>query len=271
MGTALKENKVVHLSTRKTLSGSKSQQLPEHRNIHHTAVIDPSARISGNCTIMAGVVIDGNAVVEDGVVIYPNVYVGRDSRIGADTILHPNVTLRENTVTGKCCRIHSGSVIGSDGFGFVQGPDGRNIKVPQVGSVVLGDDVVIGSNVAIDRGTLGRTIIGNGVVIEAQTQIGHNVVVGDNSRLGAMAGICGSAKIGSNVEMGHDVAMVGHISIGDGVKVADGSSITKNIEPGHKVAGFPAVDTEQAASIQRLQENLPDLYERLKALEKESE
>ncbi len=260
MGTALSEKRIVRLAHR--------TQRKKPNSIHPSAVISSSARIGTNVTIMASVVVDDGVVVGDGVTLYPHVYVGRDCVLGDDTILYPNVTLREAVRVGQRCRIHSGAVIGSDGFGFIPVANGRRLKIPHVGSVELGNDVIVGANAAIDRGTLETTRVGNGVVIDAQVQVGHNARIGDGTHIGTMAGICGSTRIGCGVQLGHDVAVVPQIEIGDGVVAEDCSSITKNLPAGVRVGGMPAVPSQEARRLRELECALPDLFERLKALER---
>ena len=259
MGTALREKEILRLTHRRKKGLS----------IHPAAVISPSARLGAEVVIMAGVVIDEGAVVGDGVVIYPHVYVGRDCVVGDKTILYPNVTLRETTRVGRRCRVHSGAVLGSDGFGFINTPNARKVKIPQIGSVEIGDDCIIGANAAIDRGTLETTKIGNGVCIDAQVQVGHNAQIGDRTHISTMAGICGSTKIGADVTLGHDVAVVGHIEIGDGVTAEDCASITKSLPPGLTVCGMPAIPTDEARRLRELERDLPALVERLRRLEKQ--
>lgn len=262
MGTALSEKRLVRLAQRNPRKKPHS--------IHASAVISPSARIGADVTIKASVVVDDGAVIGDGAVLYPHVYVGRDCVVGEQTILYPNVTLREAVRVGRRCRIHSGAVIGSDGFGFIH-TNGKRLKIPHVGAVELGDDVVVGANSAIDRGTLEMTRIGDGVVIDAQVQIGHNARIGDHSHIGTMTGICGSTRIGRNVRLGHDVAVVPQIEIGDDVTAEDCCSITKNLAAGLHVGGMPAMPREEARRLRELENNLPQLFERLKALERKLE
>jgi len=150
-------------------------------------------------------------------------------------------------------------------------PNARKVKIPQVGSVEIGDDCIISANAAIDRGTLETTRIGNGVCIDAQVQVGHNAQIGDRSHIGTMSGICGSTKIGADVTLGHDVAVVGHIQIGDGVTAEDCTSITKSLPAGLTVCGMPAVPSEEAHRLRALERDLPALFERVRRLEKQDE
>ncbi|MBE7559261.1 UDP-3-O-(3-hydroxymyristoyl)glucosamine N-acyltransferase [bacterium] len=260
MGTALSDKRIVRLAHR--------HQRKKPNSIHPSAVISPTARLGSNVCIMASVVVDEGACIGDGVTIYPHVYVGRDCVVGDGTILYPNVTLREAVKVGRRCRIHSGSVIGSDGFGFIPVANGRRLKIPHVGTVELGDDVVVGANAAIDRGTLEKTRVGSGVVIDAQVQVGHNASIGDRTHIGTMSGICGSTRIGRDVRLGHDVAVVPQIEIGDGASAEDCSSITKNLPAGAHVGGMPALPTEEARRLRELECSLPELFERLRALER---
>jgi UDP-3-O-[3-hydroxymyristoyl] glucosamine N-acyltransferase len=236
--------------------------------IHPSAFLDPSVQIS------EGVIIHANVVVERGVrigahtKIMAGCFIGEDCSLGEETVLMPSVTLREKTHVGSRVLIGAGVVIGSDGFGYAKQENGVNFKVPQVGYVVIEDEVHIGANTTIDRATLGQTVIGKGSNIGSLVQVGHNVRVGEESTVGDSVGICGSCKIGSRVQIGQGVGMVGHIRIGDGAQVASGSGISKDVVDGSKMLGIPAMDEESyGIYIQHLQ-RLPEFVTRLQSLEK---
>jgi UDP-3-O-[3-hydroxymyristoyl] glucosamine N-acyltransferase len=235
--------------------------------IHPTAVIaasaqiDPTAHIGPHCTVGERVKIGANSVLQAGN------FIGDDSKLGEDVCLFPNVTLYPRTEIGHRVRIHAGTVIGSDGFGYVL-DGGFHRKVPQIGNVVIGDDVEIGANVTIDRGALGSTVIGKGTKIDNLVQIAHNVEIGEHCIVIAQVGISGSTKLGKYVILAGQVGLAGHLKIGNQVTVAAQSGVMHNIPDGEKWFGSPAQpdrDTKrQLIAIQRL----PELLKRFAALEK---
>ncbi|MCH7505551.1 UDP-3-O-(3-hydroxymyristoyl)glucosamine N-acyltransferase, partial [PVC group bacterium] len=212
--------------------------------------IHPKAHMGNNVRTGRDVSIGPLAVVEDGaelgdrVTIYPGVYIGPRARIGDDTILYANVTVADGVRIGKRVIVHSGTVIGSDGFGFAS-HEGRHYKIPQVGSVVVEDDVEIGANVAIDRGALGDTRIGRGTKIDNLVQIAHNVRIGENGLLISQVGISGSVEIGKNVTLAGQTGVAGHLKIGDKVIAGGRAGIAKDVSPGQVVSGAPAIPHRQ--------------------------
>jgi UDP-3-O-[3-hydroxymyristoyl] glucosamine N-acyltransferase len=199
-------------------------------------------------------------------------HIGAASEIGEDSRLFPNVTLYARSIVGARVRIHAGSVIGSDGFGYVfdnSRSEAPHRKVPQVGNVIIHDDVEIGANVTIDRGALGSTVIGKGSKIDNLVQIGHNVVIGENCIVVAQVGIAGSTKLGKSVILAGQVGLAGHLKIGDRVTIAAQSGVMHNIPDGETWLGYPAgpiADTKrQWIAVQKL----PDLLHRVKQLEKQ--
>lgn len=204
----------------------------------------------------------------DRVTLGPGVVLGHGVTIGADTWLHANVTVADNCSLGSRVIVHSGTVIGADGFGFA--PDGEAYcKIPQMGTVVIEDDVEIGANCTIDRGALGETRICRGVKIDNLVMVAHNVIVGENTIIVAQVGISGSTTIGRNVILAGQVGVVGHIHIGDGARIGAQSGIPNSIAAGQVVMGSPAVPHQDYLRIQAVQKKLPQLYDRLKALEKQ--
>ena len=185
--------------------------------------------------------IEANSTIGDDCIIQPNTFIGKNVRIQSNCQIGPNVTIYDNSIIGKNCIIHAGSVIGSDGFGFVHS-NGILSKMPQTGRVIIGDNVEIGSNTTIDRGTLEDTIIGNGVKLDNLIQIGHNVNIGNNTVIAAQCGIAGSTKIGQNCMLGGQVAVADHINIGDNVKIAGKSGVIKNVENNKVIQGPLAFD-----------------------------
>jgi UDP-3-O-[3-hydroxymyristoyl] glucosamine N-acyltransferase len=185
--------------------------------------------------------------------------------IGADCTCYPNVTIREATVIGQRVVIHGGAVIGSDGFGYVQ-HEGRHLKVPQLGRVVIEDDVELGANVTVDRATFGRTVIGRGTKVDNLVQIGHNVTIGPHSILVAQAGIAGSTRLGSHVIVGGQAGLVDHLEIGDRVMVGAQAGVMRSVSEGQIVAGTPAAPHDVALRAHALLLRLPELRQQVREL-----
>jgi UDP-3-O-[3-hydroxymyristoyl] glucosamine N-acyltransferase len=234
--------------------------------IHPTAVVDPTAKIGEGVSIQPHAVIDSGAVIGDNTVLGAGSYVGQESRIGASCLIYPNVTIRERTQIGARVIIHSGAVIGADGFGF-EFVDGQYKKNPQIGIVQIDDDVEIGANTAIDRARFGRTWIQEGVKIDNLVQIAHNVVVGKHSIIAAQTGISGSTRIGEKVMMAGQVGVIGHLTIDDNTVIAAQSGISKDL-PGGAWFGSPAVQLAEAKRQIAWIHRLGKLFDRVKALEK---
>jgi UDP-3-O-[3-hydroxymyristoyl] glucosamine N-acyltransferase len=240
----------------------------------HAKGIHPRAFIGNDCQISAEVTIGPLAAIGDrvrigsGVTIEPGTVIGDDVSIGDETYLKANVTIAEGCTLGNRVVIHSGTVIGSDGYGYATDAMGFHVKRPQVGNVRIDDDVEIGSNVSIDRGAFGDTWIQSGVKIDNQVQIGHNVVVGPNSLIVAQVGIAGSTTLGRNVVLAGKVAVNGHIHLEDQVMVAAGSGIHSSLPKGSRVAGFPAIPLKSWAKSTTIFAKLPELYSELKQIRK---
>ncbi len=235
--------------------------------IHPTAVIGKNAKLGEGVSIQAFAVIGDDVEIGDNVVIYPQVYIGRKTKIGEETLIYPRVTIREKISIGKRCIIHSGTVIGSDGFGFAP-VKGTHHKVPQIGTVIIEDDVEIGANVAIDRATIGKTQIGRGTKIDNLVQIAHNVTIGNNSIIVAQVGLSGSSTIGSGVTIAGQAGVTGHIVVGDNSTVAARSGVTKSVPPNSCVSGFPAQphDKEKRLKVSLLR--VPETNKKIRDLEK---
>lgn len=237
--------------------------------IHPSAIVAESARlgegvsVGANCTISEGVVIGDNTVVS------PNCFIGYKTTIGADCLLYPMVSTREFTEIGDRVIIHNGAVIGSDGFGYAVQEDGSRTKIPQIGIVLIEDDVEIGANVAIDRARFGKTRIGQGSKIDNLVQIAHNVVIGEHTVLCGQSGISGSTTIGSKVILAGQSGLAGHLEVGDGAIVGAQAGVMKNIEPKDFVMGSPAMNHLQAKKAIANMVTLPKLKEKVKQLEEE--
>jgi len=234
--------------------------------------ISPLARIGENCRFGESVSIYpfvylGNGVeIEDRVVLYPGVYLGDGVRIGLDSIVYANVSILQGSRIGRRVIIHSGTVIGSDGFGFAQEGE-RHVKIPQLGSVQIDDDCEIGANNTIDRAALGKTWIKSGVKTDNLVHIAHNVVVGENSLLIAQVGISGSAVLGKNVILAGQVGVAGHIVIGDRVMVGGKSGVAKSIPAGEVVSGNPTMPHQTYLRSRTVIPRLPELQKKLRSLE----
>jgi UDP-3-O-[3-hydroxymyristoyl] glucosamine N-acyltransferase len=204
----------------------------------------------------------------ENVKVFSNTVIGENVKIGNNVTLHPGVVIYADCVIGNNVTIHSGAIIGSDGFGFAPKEDGSFQKVPQLGNVVIEDDVEIGANTAIDRATIGSTIIRKGVKLDNLIQIAHNAEIGNNTVIAAQSGISGSTKIGKYAMIGGQVGFAGHISVADGVKIAAQSGVTKSIKtPNMTLTGHPAADQKQSLRTQVYVKNLPDLEKRVQELE----
>lgn len=206
--------------------------------VHPLAAV--AAAIPASCSIAAGATVGEGAELGEDVVVGPGSHVGAGVRIGAGTRLAAGVTIYRDCILGNNCLIHSGAVIGSDGFGFARERDGSWVKIPQVGRVVIGDEVEIGANTTIDRGALDDTVIGNGVKIDNQIQIGHNVRIGDHTAIAGCVGIAGSTQIGARCMIGGQAGIIGHLTIADDVVISAGTLVTKSIhKPGVYTANLP--------------------------------
>ena len=242
-------------------------QLDKH-GVDNLAYISPGATIGNNCYIGPFAFIGQNAKIGDNAKIYPHTYVGDNATVGPDTTLFSGVKVYQNIVIGARCIIHSGAVIGADGFGFAPTPDGSYQKIDQIGNVVIEDDVEIGANTTIDRSTMGSTIIRRGVKIDNLCQVAHNVVVGENTAMASQSGIAGSSKVGSQCILAGQVGIVGHISVGNNVTIAAQSGVTRNVPDNVTILGSPATDAIKQRKIYVYQRNLDQLYKRVEELEK---
>jgi UDP-3-O-[3-hydroxymyristoyl] glucosamine N-acyltransferase len=233
--------------------------------VHASAVIASSAKLGKGVSIQPHVTIEADAIIGDGTLIGAGSYVGHSCTIGSQCLIYPHVTIRERIRIGARVILHSGVVIGADGFGF-EPKEGRHQKVPQIGSVQIDDDVEIGANTTIDRARFGRTWIQEGVKIDNLVQVAHNVVIGKHSVVAAQTGIAGSVRIGSHVMIGGQVGIIGHIEIGDKTMIGAQTGVSKNIDGGTWWA-TPAVPLDEALEHLAYVRRLGRLYERVKKLE----
>lgn len=247
--------------------GETSPEIAAPVNASSGAFIHPSAQIAANVRLGPGVVVGEGTRIDEGAIIEAHCVIGRDCRIGRNTRLHPHVVIYDDCQLGNDATIHSGTVIGADGFGFAKG-DGSWIKIAQLGAVRIGDDVEIGSNCSIDRGTIDDTVIEDGCKLDNLIQIAHNVRIGAQSVLAACVGVAGSARIGQRCMIGGSVGILGHLSVADDVTVTPMSLVMSTISQAGVYSGSSPLqahrDWEKSAAIQR---GLPDLRSRLRALE----
>jgi len=235
--------------------------------VHHSCIVRPGARLAD------GVSIGPFSYVEDGVAIGTRsaigaqVYIGRASSLGADCRVYPQVVIREEVEIGDRVIIHSGAVIGGDGFGYLRDRHGARVKIPQVGRVVIEDDVEIGANAAIDRATVGTTRLRRGAKIDNLVQIAHNVTVGEDTVIAAQTGISGSVRIGARVMMGGQVGIADHIEIGDDVAIGAKGGVTKDIPKGRILLGYPAKDHMEFKRLLAAMSRLPQLLKAVQAME----
>ena len=246
---------------------SREQNIP--RGIHPSAVISESAVIDGSAWVGPNVVIDDDSIISPGVFLEANCYVGKQVSIGENTRLKANVSIYNGTQIGQRCLFHCGAVIGSDGFGLAN-DNGTWFKIPQLGNVIIGNDVEIGANSTIDRGAIDNTILHDGVKLDNLVHVAHNVEIGDHTALAACVGIAGSTKIGKHCTAGGGAAITGHIEIADNVHLGGMAMVTKPIkEAGGYSSGLPAEPTGQwRKNVVRMRQ-LEKMDKRIKSLEKE--
>ena len=233
------------------------------------ASVHPTAKLGAGVRVEDFAVVEKGAVVGEGSVLMAQTYVGENAKLGRGCRLYPQVVVREDCVLGERVTVHSGTVIGADGFGFTTDrKTGRHTKIPQIGNVVIGDGVEIGANVTIDRATLGSTVVEDGAQIDNLVQIAHNVRIGRDSVIVSQVGVAGSTTVGRNVILAGQAGLAGHLHIGDGAVITAQTGVMSDVPPKAMLFGSPGRPHREAFKLQALYGRLPELVERLKALEK---
>jgi UDP-3-O-[3-hydroxymyristoyl] glucosamine N-acyltransferase len=241
------------------------------KGVEDFTVIKPSSVIGKDCYQGSFSYIGENCKIGNNVKIYPHVYIGDYCEIGDNTILYPGAKLYSQTKVGNNCVFHAGCVVGSDGFGFAPQKDGSYKTIPQIGNVIIEDNVSIGANTTIDCATMGSTIIKKGVKLDNLVQIAHNVEIGENTVMAAQVGIAGSTKIGKNNVFGGQVGIGGHISIADGTQLGAKSGVIRTIkEEGQALLGAPAIPVKEFFKVYAIHKNLPEILKRIAELEEKT-
>lgn len=241
----------------------------EKSGIEIPSYINESAIIGTNLYLGAFSYISANVSIGDNAKIYPNVYIGDNVKIGNNAIIHVGSKIYSDTIIGSNCTLHAGVILGSDGFGFAPSAEGIFSKIPQIGNVIIEDNVDIGAATTIDRATLGSTIIRKGVKLDNQIQIAHNVEIGENTVIAAQTGIAGSTKIGENCMIGGQVGIVGHITIGNNVRIQAQSGVGRNVKDDEIIQGSPAMGYSDFNKSYVYFKKLPELVATINALEKD--
>ena len=244
---------------------------PKKVGIEQMSHISQSATLGENVYVGSFAYISDYAKIGDNTKIYPQTYIGENVTIGQNTTIYPGAKIYQGCIIGNDCIIHAGAVIGSDGFGFAPEADGSYKKIPQMGIVIIEDNVEIGANTTIDRAVMDATIIHKGVKLDNLIQIAHNVEIGENTAMAAQVGVSGSTKIGKQCMLGGQVGLGGHITIGDNVNIGAQSGIISNIKPNAKILGSPAIPVKDFFKSSIIFPKLPDIYRQLAQLQKEVE
>jgi UDP-3-O-[3-hydroxymyristoyl] glucosamine N-acyltransferase len=235
------------------------------RGIHSTAVVDPTATIGKGSSIGAGCYIGSRVVIGTNTTLYPNVTVLDDSSIGSQTIIWSGTVIRERCRIGNNCIIHPNVTIGADGFGYRPSTDGRSlVKIPQIGTVIIGNSVEIGAGSCIDRGKFNATSIGDGTKIDNLVQIAHNCKIGRSCVMAGQSGLAGSVTLGDGIMMGGGARVKDHVTVGDGAKLGGNAGVISDVAPGETLFGFPADDHRQKLRLWAAQKRLPELIKQMK-------
>lgn len=242
---------------------------PAPKGIHPTAVIDETATVGEDVYLGAYCVVSANAVIGSGSSIYPHTYIGDGVKLGRNCTLHPGVRVYRECVIGENCILHAGAVIGADGFGFAPVSDSNFMKIPQIGNVVIEDNVEIGANTCIDRATMGSTLIQGGVKLDNLVQVGHNVVIGGNTVIAAQTGIAGSTKVGRNCMIGGQVGIVGHLTVADGCRIGAQTGVIGSVRgEGSTIVGTPSLDSRKFMKSYAFFARLPELNKKVDEMAK---
>ena len=258
----------VYESLSKLLSSFENEI--DNSGVATSAIIGINTSIHQSCSIGDYSIIKEGVVVGENSIIFEHVVLGKNVKVGTNCILYPGVKIYHDCIIGNNAIIHANAVIGSDGFGFTPDKEGFYSKIPQIGNVIIEDDVEIGANTTIDRATMGSTILKKGVKLDNLIQVAHNVVIGENTVIAAQAGIAGSSKIGKNCQIGGQVGISGHINIPDGTQIQGQSGIiSSHIKENQKLYGSPALEYKNYLKSYAHFKNLPNTYNELQALKKE--
>ena len=243
---------------------------PKKTGIAPQAYIAPSAKLGNNCYVGPFAYVGEGAEIGDGCQIYPHAVIGDNVKVGTNCIFYPNTTIYQGCKIGNNVTIHAGSVIGADGFGFAPSADGYD-KIPQIGIVVIEDNVEIGANTCVDRSTMGATVIHKGVKLDNLVQVAHNVEIGENTVMSAQVGIAGSTKVGSWCMFGGQVGLAGHITIGDKTFLGAQSGVPGSLKGGEELIGTPPMNPRAYFKSQAILRRLPDMYKDLNDAKKKIE
>lgn len=266
--TTLIRVKDPYLAFASLLEAYGKMQQQSLQGVSSLAFVSPTATMGDGCYVGEFAVIADGAKIGKNVKIFPQTYVGNGATVGDDTILYAGVKIYGGMSIGNRCILHSGCVVGADGFGFAPKPDGTWDKIPQIGNVVVEDDVEIGANTCIDRSTMGSTVVHKNAKIDNLCQVAHNVVIGNNTAMASQSGVAGSSKIGSNCILAGQVGIVGHIEVGDRVTIAAQSGVTNDVPSDSVVLGSPATDARKQKRNMVIMRNLDKIEARIRELEK---
>jgi UDP-3-O-[3-hydroxymyristoyl] glucosamine N-acyltransferase len=268
VSTTLIRVKDAYAAFTQLLIGWSEDKSNKIQGVHKSAIVESSAQIAADVFLGPYVCIGSNCVVESGVQIHAHCVIGDNVKIEKGTLLYPRVSIMDDTEIGSNCILHSGVVVGSDGFGFAPQDQQAYLKIPQLGKVIIKNNVEIGANTTIDRATLGATLVGEGVKLDNLVQIAHNVEIGEHTVIAAQTGVAGSSKVGSRCVIGGQVGIIGHLTLGDGVQIQGQTGVIKNIPDGHAVQGTPAIDYKSFYKSYAIFKRLPTIESRLSRLEK---
>lgn len=268
--TTLIRVKDAYAALAELLQRVQTMQTRERKGVDDTARIDPSVQLPEDIYIGAYACIEAGVVLGKGAKIYPHVFLGEGVTVGEGTVINPHVTVYHGSSIGKRCIVHAGAVIGADGFGFAPEADGYH-KIPQLGGVIIEDDVEIGANTCVDRAVMGNTVVHKGAKLDNLIQIAHNCTVGEHTVMASQAGMAGSSHIGQWCQVGGQVGISGHVTIGNKVGLGGQTGILGNVKDGSVLLGSPAMNAREAMRAYVYLPKLPEIEKRLRSLEKQIE